>query len=118
MSSLKSPGRAIAYAPHADRAAMIEGFGRGIGRWARRQLRPSRLRHLAAREGSAGVLSAPYISDDNSTGRMRSHSGQTATRPLRGNVDVKATCDRVSPTIRIERIAWSQCGQRTATSSV
>ena len=34
---------------------------------------------------------------DNSTGRIRSHSGQMATRPLRGSVDVNDTCDRRQP---------------------
>ena len=40
-----------------------------------------------------GIKSIP----DNSTGRIRSHSGQTATRPFRGSVDVNATCERLTP---------------------
>ena len=83
------------------------------------------LKRALGNAGISGSEEAPrrpriryQSSPDNSTGRIASHSGHTATRPFLGNVDVKATCERASPTIRMVRIASSQCGQRTAISSV
>ncbi len=49
---------------------------------------------------------------------MRSHSGQTRTRPLRGRFEVKVTCVRVRRSTFSVRIGSRQWGQRAGSSNV
>src|SRR5262249_15935414 len=120
----------------AERLREDQVPGGGSGRRARQERAAAPLvtgfagvRHPEA-EGCRRVLNAkaavfalcalcvPHISPARSTGRMRSHSGHVATRPLRGSVDVNATCERVRPTMWSDWMRSSEYGQRTDTSSV